>query len=98
MRIARSRFLACGHDRLGVQVEPETHQPLIVRWRPEMHTFYLPCGKYTITLEDVQLQLRLPVDGFAFIGLAQSTDWGAVCYDLLGAISNNIYGDQIEMS
>ncbi|MBA0770835.1 hypothetical protein Gotri_019408, partial [Gossypium trilobum] len=26
-------------------------------------------------------------------GFVQSADWGAVCYDLLGAISDNIYGD-----
>ncbi|MFQ6630027.1 hypothetical protein Gotur_007512 [Gossypium turneri] len=33
---------------------------LIERWRPETHTFYLPSGECTITLEDVQLQLGLP--------------------------------------
>ncbi|KAK5826067.1 hypothetical protein PVK06_020975 [Gossypium arboreum] len=51
----------------------------------------------TITLEDVQLQLGLLVDGYAVIGSAQSSDWGAVCYKLLGAISDNINGGQIEM-
>ncbi|MBA0850509.1 hypothetical protein Goshw_000423 [Gossypium schwendimanii] len=29
-----------------------------------MHTFHIPCEECTITLEDVQLQLELPVDGF----------------------------------
>ncbi|MBA0678012.1 hypothetical protein Goari_019379 [Gossypium aridum] len=33
------------------------------RWRPEMHTFHLPCDKCTITLEDMELQLGLPLDG-----------------------------------
>ncbi|KAH1040051.1 hypothetical protein J1N35_041794, partial [Gossypium stocksii] len=33
------------------------------RWRPETHTFHLPCGECTITLEDVALQLGLPIDG-----------------------------------
>ncbi|KAG8493634.1 hypothetical protein CXB51_011039 [Gossypium anomalum] len=47
------------------------------RWRPETHTFHLPCGECTITSKDVQLQLRLPVDGYAVTGSAQSADWGS---------------------
>ncbi|KAK5840041.1 hypothetical protein PVK06_008908 [Gossypium arboreum] len=47
--------------------------------------------------EDVQLQLRLPVDGYAVTGSASSTDWEAVCYELLGAIPDTINGGQIEM-
>ncbi|MBA0751574.1 hypothetical protein Gogos_000489, partial [Gossypium gossypioides] len=50
-----------------------------------------------ITLEDVQLQLRLLVDGPVLTGFIQSVDWGAIWYDLLCAIPNNIYGGQIEM-
>ncbi|MFQ6639388.1 hypothetical protein Gotur_016361 [Gossypium turneri] len=71
---------------------------LIERRRPETHTFHLPCGECTITLEDVQLQLGLSMDGSALTESIQSIDWGAVCYNLLGAISNNIYRDGIEMS
>ncbi|MFQ6638202.1 hypothetical protein Gotur_012530 [Gossypium turneri] len=70
---------------------------LIERWRPETHIFYLPCGECTITLKDVQLQLRLPVDESALIGSVQSADWGAVCYNLLDAILDNIYGGRIDM-
>ncbi|KAK5838998.1 hypothetical protein PVK06_007751 [Gossypium arboreum] len=50
-----------------------------------------------ITLEDVHLQLGLPVDGYAVTGSASSTDWGAVCYELLGAIPDNINGGRIKM-
>ncbi|KAG8503664.1 hypothetical protein CXB51_001674 [Gossypium anomalum] len=67
------------------------------RWRPETHTFHLPCGECTITLEDVQLQLGLPVDGHGVTGSAQSADWGAVCYELLGAIPDKISGVRIKM-
>ncbi|KAG8482333.1 hypothetical protein CXB51_027309 [Gossypium anomalum] len=67
------------------------------RWRPETYTFHLPCGECTITLEDVHLQLGLPVDGYAVTGSASSADWGAVCYELLGAIPDNINGGRIEM-
>ncbi|XP_052878956.1 protein MAINTENANCE OF MERISTEMS-like [Gossypium arboreum] len=62
-----------------------------------MHTFHLPCGECTITLEDVHLQLGLPVDGDAVTGSVHSADWGAVCYELLGTISDNIKGSRIEM-
>ncbi|MBA0666271.1 hypothetical protein Goklo_002704, partial [Gossypium klotzschianum] len=55
---------------------------LIERWRPEKHTFHLPCGDCTITLKDVQLQLRLSVDGSALTGWAsyktRSRSWGMI--------------------
>ncbi|MBA0753059.1 hypothetical protein Gogos_021108, partial [Gossypium gossypioides] len=81
----------------GYKLDPKLISPLIERWRPETHTFHLSCGECTITFEDVQLQLGLPVDGSALIGFVQSADWGAICYDLLGAIPDNIYGGRIEM-
>ncbi|KAH1074390.1 hypothetical protein J1N35_026718 [Gossypium stocksii] len=62
-----------------------------------MHTFYLPCKECTITLQDVHLQLGLPVDGYVVTRFASSTDWGAVCYKLLGVIPDNIKGGWIEM-
>ncbi|MBA0785303.1 hypothetical protein Gotri_025176, partial [Gossypium trilobum] len=47
---------------------------------------------------DVQLQLGLPVDGSVLTGSIQSADREPICYDLLGAIPNNIYRGRIEMS
>ncbi|MFQ6659024.1 hypothetical protein Gotur_028068, partial [Gossypium turneri] len=58
----------------GCKLDPKLISALIERWRPETHTFHLPCRECTITLED-----------------------GTVCYELLGAILNNINGGQIEM-
>lgn len=36
---------------------------LVDRWRPETHTFHLPCGEMTPTLQDVTYLLGLPVGG-----------------------------------
>ncbi|MFQ6651823.1 hypothetical protein Gotur_023996 [Gossypium turneri] len=47
----------------GCNLHPTVISPLVERWRPEMHTFYLPCSECTITLEDVALQLGLRVNG-----------------------------------
>ena len=36
---------------------------LVDRWRPETHTFHLPCGEMTPTLQDVAMLLSLPISG-----------------------------------
>ncbi|XP_052479600.1 serine/threonine-protein phosphatase 7 long form homolog [Gossypium raimondii] len=81
----------------GYKLDPKLISTLIERWRPETHTFHLPCGERTITLKDVNLQLGLPVDGYPITRSVQSGDWGAVGYVLLGAISEKINGGRIEM-
>ncbi|KAG8496053.1 hypothetical protein CXB51_009279 [Gossypium anomalum] len=57
---------------------------LVERWRPETHTFHLPCGECTITLEDVTLQLGLPINGNAVTGVSLISRPARLCYDLLG--------------
>ncbi|MBA0634123.1 hypothetical protein Godav_025204 [Gossypium davidsonii] len=81
----------------GCKLDPKLISALIERWRPKTHIFHLPCGECIITSEDVQLQLRLLVEGSALTESVQSANWGAICYDLLGMILDNIYGGRIEI-
>ncbi|KAK5824961.1 hypothetical protein PVK06_019758 [Gossypium arboreum] len=57
---------------------------LVEWWHPEMHTFHFPCRECTITLEDVAMQLGLPMDGDAVTGLSHIENLAMLCYDLLG--------------
>ncbi|KAK5812120.1 hypothetical protein PVK06_027531 [Gossypium arboreum] len=57
---------------------------LVERWRPETHTFHLPCGECTITLEDVALQLRLPINGNVVTSVSLISRPVILCYELLG--------------
>ncbi|XP_040953646.1 protein MAINTENANCE OF MERISTEMS-like [Gossypium hirsutum] len=57
---------------------------LVERWRPVTHTFHLPCGECTVTLEDVALQLGLPIDGNAVTGVSSISRPATLCNELLG--------------
>ncbi|KAL5159900.1 Protein MAIN-LIKE 1 [Glycine soja] len=51
-------------EQLGhIKTDDAVVTALVERWRPEPHTFHLPVGECTITLEDVARQLGLHVDG-----------------------------------
>ncbi|KAF1899190.1 hypothetical protein Lal_00019312 [Lupinus albus] len=67
--------------------------------RPKTHTFHLPIGECTVTLEDVAYQLGLPIDG-NIVTRPTNMDWNVVCHNLLGAVPNErqIVGQHIQMS
>ncbi|KAG8472835.1 hypothetical protein CXB51_034769 [Gossypium anomalum] len=80
----------------GCKLDPKLISVFIERWRPKMNTFHRPYEECTVTLEDVQLQLGLPVNRYAVTGSAQSAGWGVVCYEFLGAIPDKINRSRIE--
>nr|POE53083.1 serine/threonine-protein phosphatase 7 long form like [Quercus suber] len=41
---------------------------LVERWRPKTHTFHLPHGEMSITLQDVEIIFGLPIDGEVLVG------------------------------
>lgn len=56
---------------------------LVERWRPETHTFHLPVGEMTITLQDVSCLWGLPIHGEPVGGISDG-DYGALVEPLLG--------------
>ncbi|XP_016747123.1 protein MAIN-LIKE 1-like [Gossypium hirsutum] len=62
---------------------------LVEHWHPETHTFHLPCGEYTVSLEDVALHLGLSIDGDAVTGVSAIAKSAALCYSLLEASSGD---------
>ncbi|KAL0660913.1 hypothetical protein Bca4012_097750 [Brassica carinata] len=66
-----------------IQLDYALITALVERWRPETHTFHLPAGEITVTLQDVNILLGLRVDGPAVTGSTKN-NWADLCEDLLG--------------
>uniref|UniRef100_A0A8I6XQP4 Aminotransferase-like plant mobile domain-containing protein n=1 Tax=Hordeum vulgare subsp. vulgare TaxID=112509 RepID=A0A8I6XQP4_HORVV len=54
------------------------------RWRPETHSFHLALGEMTITLEDIAMISRLPIEGMALTGKVNSEGWRQRVAGLVG--------------
>lgn len=66
-----------------IQLDYALITALVERWRPETHTFHLPAGEISVTLQDVNILLGLRVDGPAVTGSTKN-NWADLCEDLLG--------------
>ena len=78
---------------------------LVERWQPETHTFHLPHGEMSITLQDVEVIFELPIDGEVLVGPTAMVDgdWRQLCVELLGfGVSENdnktLVGQRIHIS
>ena len=75
-----------GIYRLGhITIDWPLITSLVERWWPETHTFHVPVGEMTITLQDVTIILGLRIHGPA-VTSTRVFDVVALCKELLGVI------------
>ncbi|XP_030955928.1 serine/threonine-protein phosphatase 7 long form homolog isoform X1 [Quercus lobata] len=67
----------------GREIDHGLITTLVERWWPKTHTFHMSHGEVTITLQDVEVLLDLPVNGDAITGSTQKV-WANVCQEFLG--------------
>ena len=67
----------------SIQLDHALITAFVEQWRPETHTFHLPHGEMTITLQDVEVIIGLPINGEAMVGPSKRT-WTDVCAEMHG--------------
>ena len=76
-----------GLDRLlrvpNIDLDHALITTLVKRWWPETHSFHLPHGEMTITLQDMEDIIGVPVND-PVVGFTNMHEWGDLCAELLG--------------
>jgi hypothetical protein len=67
---------------------------LVDRWRPETHTFHLPCGEITVTLQDITMILGLSIDSAPVSGTVSPTRWRDSIAAAIGLWPPDVPADQ----
>ncbi|KAH1032389.1 hypothetical protein J1N35_044563 [Gossypium stocksii] len=78
----------------GCKLDLALINTLVERWRLGTHTFP-PCGKCTITLEDVAVQLGPPVDGPVIMGSMIIPGKVDLCTVQLGKVPDKFEGGDV---
>ncbi|CAN1303082.1 Serine/threonine-protein phosphatase 7 long form homolog [Linum perenne] len=75
---------------------------LVERWQPETHTFHMPEGECTLTLQDVNIISGLRIDGGVVTGWTASNSWIEMIADFLDprleAGSAHMKGSQLKLT
>ena len=74
------------------RIDPSLIHGLVERWRPETHTFHLPFGEMTVTLQNVSALWGLPVIGTPVSGISDSHSFASDIERLLGADPDHLRG------
>ncbi|KAK5838969.1 hypothetical protein PVK06_007719 [Gossypium arboreum] len=81
-----------------IKLDPRLISALVERWKPKTHAFHFPRSECTITLEDLALQLSLPVDGSIVTGALIIPSKEDLCVALLGKVPNKFDSGWISMN
>ncbi|MQM08420.1 hypothetical protein Taro_041275 [Colocasia esculenta] len=91
----KSQLVYIGHVQ-WIKLDWALITALTKRWRSETQTFHLRHGEMSITLHDVTILMRLPIDDDAVVGNT-SLDWTDVCVTLLGDVPKLMRRDSVKI-
>ncbi|CAN1282148.1 Serine/threonine-protein phosphatase 7 long form homolog [Linum perenne] len=90
------------HLFLEMRADHDLITALVERWRPETHTFHMPEGECTLSLQDVNIISGLRIDGGVVTGWTASNSWIEMIADFLGprleAGSPHMKGSQLKLT